>query len=245
VERRNHALKLAYDGTAFAGWQKQTARPTVQQAVEDGLALLLGERVQVHGAARTDAGVHADGQVAGFAVRRAIEPARLAALDVPGVRVLAAAEAAPTFHARASAIGKRYRYRFSWGERRERAFHLGGEVQPRWDLARDALCALAELPHISGLASQSARNRPAPPLEAWELREEGATAELLVRGQAFRKHQIRNLAGHLAAIALGLAAPETLAALAGLRRPWRGATGPGHALTLLEVLYPPALDPFR
>src|SRR5256885_681586 len=70
-------------------------------------------------------------------------------------------------------------------------------------------------------------------------------AELTVRAPAFRKHQIRNLAGHLAAVALGLATPESLAQLARGLRPWHGATAPAHGLTLLEVFYPPELDPFR
>ena len=64
-------------------------------------------------------------------------------------------------------------------------------------------------------------------------------------GRAFRKHQIRNIAGHLAAVALGLAAPETLALLAKRSRPWMGATAPAQGLTLVEVVYPAALDPFR
>jgi tRNA U38,U39,U40 pseudouridine synthase TruA len=66
-----------------------------------------------------------------------------------------------------------------------------------------------------------------------------------VRAPAFRKHEVRNLAGHLAAVALGLAPPESLARLARGPRPWHGATAPPHGLTLLEVLYPPELDPFR
>ena len=65
-----------------------------------------------------------------------------------------------------------------------------------------------------------------------------------MRAPAFRKHQVRNLAGHLAAVALGLAAPQTLAELAVRARPWMGATAPPHGLLLLAVEYPPELDPF-
>jgi tRNA pseudouridine38-40 synthase len=66
-----------------------------------------------------------------------------------------------------------------------------------------------------------------------------------VSGKAFRKHEVRNLAGHLAAVALGLAEPESLARLAASQRPWHGATAPPHGLTLLEVRYPAGVDPFR
>jgi len=65
-----------------------------------------------------------------------------------------------------------------------------------------------------------------------------------VTARAFRKHQIRNLAGHLGAVALGLAAPESLRELAQRTRPWMAAQAPASGLTLVQVLYPPELDPF-
>jgi len=243
MERRTYALKLAYDGAAFRGWQRQPGLPTVQQAMEDALAALLGERVRVLGAARTDAGVHAEGQVASFAVRRALSPGTLRELRAPaGLRILAAAPARPAFHARSSAAGKRYRYRFAAGS--PLAWDLGPATRD-WGRARAALAGLRGLPHLAGLASPSRGSSPAPPLDEWTLVAGPDTAELTVRAPAFRKHQIRNLAGHLAAVALGLAAPESLGQLARGLRPWRGATAPAHGLTLLEVLYPPELDPFR
>jgi tRNA pseudouridine38-40 synthase len=68
---------------------------------------------------------------------------------------------------------------------------------------------------------------------------------LEVEGSAFRRHQIRNIAGHLAAVALGYAAPESLRELAQRKRPWMGATAPAHGLTLVQVFYPAEIDPFR
>jgi tRNA pseudouridine38-40 synthase len=243
LERRTYALRLAYDGAAFRGWQRQPGLPTVQQAVEDALAVLLGERVRVVGAARTDAGVHAEGQVASFAVRRALSPGALRDLRVPdGIRVLGAAPARPAFHARSSAAGKRYRYRFAAGS--PLAWDLG-PATPDWGRARAALAGLGGLPHLAGLASPARGRSPAPPLDEWSLVSGAETAELTVRARAFRKHQIRNLAGHLAAVALGLATPESLGQLARGLRPWGGATAPAQGLTLVEVLYPPELDPFR
>lgn len=234
-----YALKLAYDGGAFRGWQKQPGMPTVQAAVEDGLRALLGKRYAIHGASRTDAGVHAEGQVASFQSGRAPELERL---QIGGVRVVGFATAPPSFHARASSIGKRYRYRFGWGsERPHGAFHLGADAAPDWERAREALRGLEELPLLPGLASPSQDRKPAPPLSRWSL-EDGV---LEVEARAFRKHQLRNLAGHLAAVALGLAAPATLAELAKRARPWMGATAPAHGLTLLEVRYAPEVDPFR
>ena len=243
MERRFHALRLSYDGAAFRGWQRQPGATTVQAAIEDALASLLGERVVVHGAARTDAGVHADAQVASFALRRAVTAQDLLGLSLGGsARLTAAGPVQPSFHARASATGKRYRYRFAPGSLS--AWDLGS-ARPDWDRARAGLQALRGLPHLAGLASPARARTPAPPLREWELTADGDAAELTVFASAFRKHQIRNLAGHLAAIALGFAQPESLARLAASHRPWHGATAPPHGLTLLEVHYPRQLDPFR
>ena len=113
---------------------------------------------------------------------------------------------------------------------------------PDWDSARRALEGLKDLPALPGLSSPSQDRRPAPPLSRWSLSDEGV---LEVEAPAFRKHQVRNIAGHLAAIASGYAAPESLRELAQRKRPWMGAMAPAHGLTLVQVLYPAEIDPFR
>jgi len=259
MDRRTYALLLAYDGSPFRGWQRQPPLPTVQGAVEAALAQTLGRPLDLFGAGRTDAGVHAEAQVAHFHARLPVELDALRdglRANLPAtIRLLAAAAASDSFHARSSSVGKRYRYRFSWGARDEssRTFWLGARAEPRWERAREALAELAKLPHLSGLASPSKGAKPAPPLESWTLDADdaatvgiaGGVATLELKAKAFRKHEVRNLAGHLAAIALGLAEPSSLSVLARMQRPWRGATAPPHGLTLLEVLYPADLDPFR
>ena len=228
--KQTFALLLAYDGRAFRGWQKQPGMETVQGAVEEALRALLGEPSAVHGASRTDAGVHALGQVASFQSGRGPD---LAGLQLPGtVRLLRWAHADPSFHARASSIGKKYRYDL-------RHFLPGGAD---WERARAALRGVAGLHHLSGLCSPAKDHKPAPPLSSWWLSDHGV---LEVEGPAFRKHEIRNLAGHLGGIALGLATPESLRELAQRSRPWMGARAPAEGLTLVEVMYPPELDPFR
>jgi len=226
---RTYALLLAYDGAAFRGWQKQPGLPTVQGALEEALRALLGKRPAVHGASRTDAGVHAEGQVASLRSGRGPDLDRLEL--PPALRLRRWAEAHPSFHARSSAVGKRYRYDLA----------LFARGAPDWERARAALSGLEGLAHLPGLSSPSRDERPAPPLESWTLDDRGV---LEVRGKAFRKHQVRNLAGHLGAVALGLAAPESLRELAARSRPWMGARAPAGGLTLVEVFYPPELDPF-
>src|SRR3954463_9154236 len=112
MERLTYALARDYAGTGYIGWQRHPGRPTIQGALEEALASFLGERIQVYGAARTDAGVGAVRQVASFTVRRSIPPEALLAPPLPpGISLVAAARAPPGFHARSSAAGKRYRYR--------------------------------------------------------------------------------------------------------------------------------------
>src|SRR5580765_1002785 len=108
-------LTLAYDGTNYVGWQRQAAGTSVQGVIEDALRQLDGREVVLHGAGRTDAGVHALGQVASCALDRAIDAdvlTRALNARLPAdVRVVSTVTVAPDFHARFTARVKRYRYR--------------------------------------------------------------------------------------------------------------------------------------
>jgi tRNA pseudouridine38-40 synthase len=254
IDRRPFALLLAYDGRLYKGWQKQPGLPSVQQAVERALSAALDHAAEVHGAARTDSGVHAAGQVCHF-VRERLDPGRLPEIgrrlsaELPAsIRLVALRPAVPSFHARTCSTGKRYLARFAWGPvpAEPTAWHLGPAAAPDWSRAREALADIGRLPSLPGLASPSSDRRPAPPLSAWSIHEaEGvAAAGLTLRAPAFRRHEVRNLAGHLAAIALGLAAPDSLAPLCRRARPWMGAQAPPWGLCLEAVEYPAPLDPF-
>jgi tRNA pseudouridine38-40 synthase len=111
----NYKLLLQYDGTDFHGWQIQDGLRTVQGELTRALSLIEGREVNVQGSGRTDAGVHAEGQVANVAIERAISPAKLrAAINAnveKDVRVLEVNEVSGDFHARYSATGKTYVYR--------------------------------------------------------------------------------------------------------------------------------------
>jgi tRNA pseudouridine38-40 synthase len=132
-------ITLAYDGTDFVGWQRQASGRSIQGLLEDALRELDGRDITVTGAGRTDAGVHALGQVASFALERAIEPAVLVrALNArlpETVRVWSACRVAPTFNARFDARAKRYRYRICNGPfispfDRQYAWHISGTLDP-------------------------------------------------------------------------------------------------------------------
>ena len=116
---RYFKLTIAYDGTDFHGWQAQTNKPTIQGEIASVLGRLTQERVSLHGAGRTDAGVHALGQVASFKTLSPLSSGEfqraLNALLPPTIRIVGAEEVGPTFHARFSARGKIYRYRIYRG----------------------------------------------------------------------------------------------------------------------------------
>src|SRR6185369_7077030 len=116
----NYKLLLQYDGTDFHGWQSQEGFRTVQGELERALSLLEGKSVNVYGSGRTDAGVHAEGQVASASLEREITPQKLrAAINgniAKDVRVLEAEVVSPEFHARYSALGKTYVYRVVNGQ---------------------------------------------------------------------------------------------------------------------------------
>jgi tRNA pseudouridine38-40 synthase len=116
-----HSIKLtlAYDGTDFHGWQIQPGQPTIQGALNEVVRKLTQEKLTIHGAGRTDAGVHASGQVAHFKTQSGLSPAQFQrafnALLPPSIRVLAAEEVGPDFHARWQALAKTYLYRIFRG----------------------------------------------------------------------------------------------------------------------------------
>jgi pseudouridylate synthase I len=111
---RNIKIVIEYDGTNYGGWQKQNNAPTIQQELEEGIYKLTGERVSVIGSGRTDSGVHARGQVANFMTNSSLPPGRfsyaLNSVLPKDILILSSQEVSPEFHARYSAIGKRYRY---------------------------------------------------------------------------------------------------------------------------------------
>lgn len=122
MEKTVWKLTLAYDGTGFHGWQVQlncSTTPTIQAALADAIATVTGEWVLPQGSGRTDAGVHASGQVASFSLAAPIPPANfrraLNRILPPSIRVLTAEHASADFHARHSAVGKIYRYRIFHG----------------------------------------------------------------------------------------------------------------------------------
>jgi tRNA pseudouridine38-40 synthase len=244
-------LTLAYDGTDFAGWQAQAADRgrTVQGTLEDSLARLFGgTRVAVAGAGRTDAGVHALGQVASLTLPRPFPvPALQRALNAvlpEDVRVIAAAECGQGFHARRSALSKHYRYVLDTGPvqlptRRRTAAHIPFTLDAEVVQAAAAL-AVGRHDFASLASSGSSVTTTERTVTRSEATFEGATLVYDVEADGFLRKMVRSLVGGLIAAGRGAATVETLrqALLARDRRAWP-APAEARGLTLIEVRYPP------
>jgi tRNA pseudouridine38-40 synthase len=245
----SYRLTLAYDGTDFEGWQRQRQARTVQGVLEQALARLAGGApVRIAGAGRTDAGVHALGQVASFELERAWEPPRLLralnALLPEDVRALELRPAAQGFHARRSALAKHYRYTLDIGPvqsplRRRYAGHAPGPLDV--GAMRAAAAAFvgrrdfAALQSSGGGVKTSVRH-----VTRCEALFEDGSLIVDVEADGFLRKMVRSMVGGLLEIGRGAWSGAALRA-ALERRERRGWPAPAEArgLTLQRVDYPP------
>ncbi len=247
-----YRLTISYRGAGYAGWQWQKNALSVQQAVEEALAGLLGEAVRIHGAGRTDAGVHARGQTAHFELDR---PFPLRGLvhgtnhRLPAdVRVLAAHRMAAGFHARKSALGKEYLYRVYRGRvvpPPDAPWVLRVEGPLDTAAMRRAAGALPGRHDFTAFALQGgSHGQPFRRLFAATVEEHGREVHFRFAGQGFLRGMVRTLVGTLLEIGRGRRPVENLRQLLGEepigdgpRRP--GPTARAHGLTLERVFYGP------
>ena len=248
----NFRLLLQYDGTDFHGWQIQEELRTVQGELTRVLSMLDGREVVVHGSGRTDAGVHAEGQVASVSLAREISPHKLRnAINgnlPPDVRVMFADIAPDDFHARYSARSKTYVYRVVHGP----------VVSPLWrryahqesralDLGAMRACSrvfVGEHDWTAFSAAQSDAESRVRTIEAldvdagWNARGRCHLIEITVSANGFLRYMVRSIAGTLLAAGRGEMTEEVVArAIAEGKREAAGATAPAHGLTLKSVKY--------
>jgi tRNA pseudouridine38-40 synthase len=251
-------LVLAYDGTEFHGWQVQPDCVTLQGELRDAIARVTGEDVLPQGSGRTDAGVHALGQVASFALAAPIPEANLArALNraLPAsLRVLSATRETSDFHARHSARAKTYEYRIFRGEicppwlaRYVYAFNAPLDVEA---MQRAAVLVCGEHDFTSFAATDPDRSERDSTGEGsgdnvrclhasqWMPDEEKDLLVYRVRGNGFLHHMVRNLVGTFLEVGRGnLAALEIPAILESRARERAGPTAPARGLFLVNVEY--------
>lgn len=256
----NWKLTLAYDGTDFFGWQVQPDRLTIQGMLAESIERVTGERVLPQGSGRTDAGVHARGQVASFALGAPIPPGNLlCALNrkLPeAIRVLAAEPAPPEFHARHSARSKTYEYRIDRAEicppwRTRFAWALNWPLQAsRMQTAAGTVIGQHDFTSFAAIdpdrtmrANDDGDGDPArignvrTILES-EWREDDQALIYRVRGDGFLHHMVRNLVGTFVDMGRGHLEPDAMPRiLAAQAREAAGPTAPARGLFLDSVEY--------
>ena len=239
-------IVLEYDGSRYAGWQRQPDQPTIQETVETALFQLTQQTVTVVGAGRTDSGVHALGQVASFCIDRDWTPHEwtrgLNARLPEDIAIRSAAIMPDAFHARYSARGKLYEYRILNRPERpavERGYiwHVYKPLDP--EAMRQAAAFLVGSHNFTSFEGTLTDNEdPICQLQQLSLTQQGNLISIQAYADRFLKHMVRSIVGTLAEVGHGKRTPGSLAdVLMAKDRTAAGRTAPAHGLFLIRVDY--------
>src|SRR6201986_5306707 len=242
-----YKLIIEYDGAPFAGWQLQADHPTVQGALGAAVKAICGEDVRVHGAGRTDAGVHALGQVAHCDIAKHFVPGRFrdglnAHLRPHPIGVISADVVADDFEARFSARKRHYRYRIS-----NRRANLAIDIGHAWRLPRrldsDAMHATAQRllgkhDFTTFRDTECQAKSPEKTLDQLDVIREGDAIRIVTSARSFLHSQVRSMVGSLVWVGEGRwSADDLAAALAARNRAACGVVAPPEGLYLVRVDY--------
>lgn len=251
---RNIKLTLAYDGAKFHGWQIQPSVATIQGSLTDAIRKITQEPVSVYGASRTDAGVHALGQVASFKTRSQLTAEEFGramnALLPPGIRVVAAEEMGSDFHARWQAQQKTYHYRIFRGGvmspfAYQRVLHYPYPLDEE-AMSAAAKCFEGEHDFSSFTASSGSEETdkdrsPVRRIFRSELERHPEREEIIyvVTGKSFLRYMVRKIVGTLLEVGRGKLRVEDIAGVFEARdRSRSGPTAPPEGLYLMDLKYP-------
>jgi len=242
-----YRVTLEYDGTPFVGWQRQANGRSVQETVEAAIPKFTGEAVRVAAAGRTDAGVHAAGQVIHFDLARDFPAAKLCDalnwhLQPDPVVALTAAQVQDDFHARLSATSRLYRYRVLLRRARpvlelQRVWHVGRALDAG-AMAAAAQRLLGRHDFTTFRASVCQARSPVKTLDRLDVAAVGDEIHVTAGARSFLHHQVRNMVGTLKLVGDGKwSADDVAAALAARDRSAGGPTAPPEGLCLMAVGY--------
>lgn len=245
-------LTIEYDGRPFMGWQRQAHGPSVQAAIEEAIVRVVGGEATLHAAGRTDAGVHARGQVAHVDIETALTPFRLmeainAHLRPNPVAILSCQIAPDGFHARFDCIGRRYRYRIV-NRRAPLTVDLGlaWRVGPRLDAAAMHETAQALVGQHDFTTFRSAHCQAQSPIKTLHRLDVVRVGdEVIVEADArsFLHHQVRSMVGCLKLVGEGRWPVSRVGeALGAADRAALGLNAPPDGLTFVQAIYPPVSD---
>jgi len=242
----NFKLTLEYDGTDFAGWQVQPGCRTVQGVLEEAILKLTGQSVRVHGSGRTDAGVHAYGQVASVKLSTNIPPERLKFALNPllpaDVKILETQEMHDDFHARFSAQGKTYAYCVLLRNNPAPLLrHRAWQVDSRLDLerVRQVLCLIKGTHDFKAFCSAGS-SVSSTERTIWEasMRQTGEECVITLHGNGFLYNMVRIIVGTAVSVGLGqLQLEDVSTALISGKRIIKAPTAPAQGLYLVHVDY--------
>jgi tRNA pseudouridine38-40 synthase len=245
---KRYRMTIEYKGDCFYGWQRQILTPTVQAEIEDALQIVVREKVILHGAGRTDAGVHALGQVAHFDVSHEIKCDHIMGginfyLRDKGAVVISLEEAASDFHARFSAISRSYNY-FILNRRApsvlqyEHAWHIKAPLNhERMHEAAQYFVGTHDFSAFRDAECQA--KNPVRTLDVFDITREGDVIKAYLKSRAFLHHQVRIMVGTLKKVGTGQLKPEAiLDMLASRERKYAGQTAPSNGLFFLGAQYP-------
>ena len=249
---RNIRLLIAYDGTAYAGWQRQAAQPTIQGRLEEKISLMTMAAVTLHGAGRTDAGVHALGMVANFHTLSSIPCSGfvkgLNCLLPDDIRILRAEQVDPDFQARFKAKGKVYSYQFLCTPivpPHQRFYYAHIQSQLDLPMMEAALALLVGEHDYSCFEAAGSRDLDmiggrgaVRRIFAANLQRQGDGWAMVIHGDGFLRHMVRNIAGTVFEVGQGKRSLSNFTeTIASKDRSRAGITAPAKGLFLNEVIY--------
>ena len=246
---QRYKIIVEYDGTSLLGWQKQLDGPSAQEALEQAIFNFCGQKVEVYGAGRTDAGVHAIGQVAHFdlsspidvfRIREALN-AHLRTQEAP-VSVLSVEEVDNDFNARFSACGRAYIYRIT----NRRSPLVLDKYRSWWvyvpldveKMRQGAQYLLGHHDFTSFRAAKCQAKSPLKTLDKLDIIQDGENITFYVEARSFLHHQVRNMVGTLKMVGDGHLNPEDIKTIIEKKdRAAAGPTAPAHGLYLQRIFY--------
>ncbi|KRB81273.1 pseudouridine synthase [Sphingomonas sp. Root710] len=241
-------LTIEFDGRPYMGWQRQAHGPSVQQAIEEAIAIVTGEEATLHAAGRTDAGVHGKAMAAHAEIAKPIMPFRLmealnARLRPNPIAVLACEAVPDDWHARFSCIGRRYIYRIV-----NRRAPLTFEAGLAWQVAAplDAAAMHEAAQRLVGAhdfttfrSAHCQAQSPLKSLDRLDVRRDGEVIEVEAAARSFLHHQVRSMVGCLALVGRGKWTADDLSdALEAADRSRLGLNAPPDGLYFMEAVYP-------
>ena len=243
---RNIRLDICYDGTRYRGWQRLPGKDdTIQGKIETTLSRILGEEIEISGSGRTDAGVHAQGQVANFHCENAMpcsEILRQLRQYLPeDIGILSCKECAPRFHARLNAVEKTYCYRI-WNSEEPCVFQRRYVAVMPEKLDLEAMAHAArylEGEHDFAAFCGNPKFKKSTVRNVYKIQicRNGHEVTLAFTGDGFLYNQVRIMVGTLIEVGRGVRREESIAALFGGKRSDAGFLAPAQGLSLMEVKY--------